>query len=338
MQPACLPAVDRPSTPRPDGRHEHPGRRRRRASIAAALLVSGAFGITACGSDADDNTASTTTAAPPAVSVAKTPVKVAQTERGAVGYRSVGSGPALVMIMGFGSSMEDWQPSFVDDLAKTHRVVIFDNAGIGKSDPLKSTVKMAGMADQTSALIDELGLGKPDVLGWSMGGMVAQSLALRHPDQVSHLVLSATQPGNGEAKVISKKAAKAVAESSAEEFLAALFPDDQKAALKAYSDGLSEYTDRSTVPDGVYGPQRAAINGWIAGDEPDGAKASAATFPVLAAHGKDDIFIPASNTTLLAKLYPNAERQLYDDAGHAFLFQADTGYVSRVNAFLSKDG
>ena len=336
MQPASLPVVDRRSTPAPKTRHEHRGRRRRRASIAAVLLVSGAFGVSACGSDSD-TTASTTTATPPAVSVAKTPVKVAQTERGAVGYRSVGSGPALVMIMGFGSSMEDWQPSFVDDLAKTHRVVIFDNAGIGKSDPLESTVKMAGMADQTSALIDELGLGKPDVLGWSMGGMVAQSLALRHPDQVNHLVLSATQPGNGKAKVIPKKAAKAVAESSAEEFLAALFPDDQKAALKAYADGLSEYTDRSTVPDGVYGPQRAAINGWIAGDEPDGDKASAATLPVLAAHGKDDTFIPASNTTLLAKLYPNAERQLYDDAGHAFLFQADTDYVSRVNTFLSKD-
>ncbi len=317
-----------------EGRRAHGGRGRRRAAVVATALACGAFGVSACGSDSDDKTASTTPAAP-AVSVAKTPVKVAETARGAVGYRSVGSGPPLVLIMGFGSSMEDWQPSFVDDLAKTHRVITFDNAGIGKSKAL-SKITIAGMAEQTSALIDELGLGTPDVLGWSMGGMIAQSLTVRHPEQVKRLVLSAAQPGNGEVKEISEKAAKALATASPEEFLAALFPDDQKVALKAYTDGIAEYTDRSTVADGIYGAQRAAITGWRRGEEPEGDKVTTSNTATLAAAGKEDNFTPASNTELLAKLFPNSELQLYDDAGHAFLFQADTDYVARINTFLAK--
>lgn len=156
--------------------------------------------LAACGSE-DSEPAARTTVTAPVASVAKTSVTVADTKRGAVGYRSVGSGPPLVLVMGFGSSMEDWDPTFVDDLARTRRVVVFDNAGIGKSTALASKkLTISGMADQTSALIDALGLGTPDVLGWSMGGMVAQALAVRHPDQVRRLVLSATQPGTGKAK------------------------------------------------------------------------------------------------------------------------------------------
>jgi pimeloyl-ACP methyl ester carboxylesterase len=314
-----------------------PGRGLARAFIVLMLAPSAALGVAACGSD-DTKPASrsATTATAPAASIATTSVQVAQTKRGAVGYRTVGSGAPLVMIMGFGSSMEDWEPGFVDGLAKKHRVVIFDNAGIGKSKALASKLTISGMADQTSALIQTLGLGKTDVLGWSMGGMVAQALAVRHPDQVRHLVLSATQPGTGKAKEIPEKAAKALANASPEEFLAALYPDDQKAALKLYTDGIARYKVRSTVPGTIYAPQRAAINGWLEGHEPAGKRVGSATVSTLAADGAEDHFNPVFNTRLLAKLFRNSELQIYEDAGHAFLFQPDTNYVTRVNAFLAK--
>jgi pimeloyl-ACP methyl ester carboxylesterase len=109
-------------------------------------------------------------------------VQTAHTKLGTIGYRSYGSGPPLVLIMGYGGTMETWDPRFVDTLAKHYRVVIFDNAGVGDTQALASPLTIDAMADQTSALIDSLGLGKPDVLGWSMGGMIAQALADKTPD------------------------------------------------------------------------------------------------------------------------------------------------------------
>ncbi len=302
------------------------------ASVAAPVLAGGSLGVTACGDDEPSKRGATAPA--PAVSVAKTPVMVADTERGAVGYRSVGSGPALVMIMGFGSSMEDWDPTFVDTLARTHRVVIFDNAGIGKSDPTAAELSISKMADQTSALIEALKLGQADVLGWSMGGMIAQALTARHPDQVRRLVLAATWPGNGEAREDRSKAPPA--DASAEEFIAALYPDNQTAAVKLYNDGLASYAERSTLPDAIYGAQRAAINGWLAGKEVAGKRFEAISVPTLVAGGAEDRLNPIYNTRRLAQLVAGSELKVYDNAGHAFLFQPDTNYVARVNEFLAK--
>jgi pimeloyl-ACP methyl ester carboxylesterase len=78
---------------------------------------------------------------------------------------------------------------------------MFDNSGVGRTQQLPAPLTIDAMADQTSALIDTLGLGRPDVLGWSMGGMIAQALAVLHPAQVRRLVLCATYPGTGAAVV-----------------------------------------------------------------------------------------------------------------------------------------
>jgi pimeloyl-ACP methyl ester carboxylesterase len=295
-------------------------------------MAAASLGVGACGSDDPKPAPRPST---PAASIATTPAQVAKTTRGSIGYRSVGSGSPLVLIMGFGSSMEDWEPAFVDELAQTHRVVIFDNAGIGKSKAVASKLTISGMADRTSALIAALKLGKTDVLGWSMGGMIAQALTVRHPGDVRHLVLSATQPGTGKAHEIPKATAKVLASASPAEFLAALYPDDQKAALKAYVDGIARYKHRSTVPGNLYGLQRAAINGWLAGSEPAGKRVTSVTVATLAADGAEDRFNPVFNTRLLAKLFRNSELEIYKDAGHGFLFQPDTNYVTRVNAFLA---
>jgi pimeloyl-ACP methyl ester carboxylesterase len=90
--------------------------------------------------------------------------------------------------------MEGWDPRLVYALALHHRVVMFDNSGVGRTQELPQPFSIDAMADQTSALITALGLGRPDVLGWSMGGMIAQALAVLHPAQVRRLVLCATYP------------------------------------------------------------------------------------------------------------------------------------------------
>ncbi len=331
MNRACTSNSDRQKPP-VDGPSAHRGGGRRRAGLVALALAAGAAGVAAPAAQTSPHGHSTAPAA--GTSVATAPVKVAQTARGAVGYRSVGKGRPLVLIMGFGSSMEDWAPAFVDGLARTHRVIIFDNAGIGKSKAL-AKISLPGMADQTSALIGALKLGRPDVLGWSMGGMIAQALVVRHPNRVRRLVLAATQPGTGKAKRLSEQQAEANANLDAEGFLAALFPANQKGAVTAYAAGIGQYAVRSTPPDTIYGPQRAAINAWRDGKEPDGRKVTKSRIRTFVAGGTEDTFIPIDNSRQLARLFPRAELRLYRNAGHGFLFQASTRFVGRVNRFLA---
>ncbi|MFZ0664216.1 MAG: alpha/beta hydrolase, partial [Acidimicrobiales bacterium] len=167
------------------------------ALAGAVILLAGCSGGTTSAT-----TTSTTVVVVPVVTsldVIGAPTKVAETAAGAVGYREVGTGTPIVLIMGLGGSIDDWQPSFVATLARGHKVVVLDNAGVGRTASLPAPLSITEMADQTSALISTLGLGRVAVLGWSMGGMIAQALAVLHPAQVSKLVLAATQPGTGHA-------------------------------------------------------------------------------------------------------------------------------------------
>ena len=159
----------------------------------AAVVMVVPVALSACGSAPGK--------APGTASVVSAPVRIAHTRLGDVGYRVVGTGPPLVLIMGYGLTMEDWDPRLVHALAPHNRVVMFDNSGVGDTQELPPPYTIDAMAGQASALIDTLGLGRPDVLGWSMGGMIAQALAVLHPAQVRRLVLCATYPGTGAAVV-----------------------------------------------------------------------------------------------------------------------------------------
>ena len=125
--------------------------------------------------------------------------------------------------MGYGGTMETWDPRLVNALAQRYRVVIFDNAGLGGTAALPAPLSIDAMANQTSALITALGLHRPDVLGWSMGTMIAQALAVLHPDQVNRLVLGAGYPGNGTAVRPPQQAINAL-NTGGQRALAVLFP------------------------------------------------------------------------------------------------------------------
>ena len=210
-----------------------PNPRASRRGIALVAVVM-SVALAACGSSPGKPTA------PTSASVVLAQVQVAHPKLGAVGYRVVGSGPPLVLIMGYSGTMEDWDPRFVDALARHYRVVIYDNAGVGRTQPLPTPLTIDAMADQTSALISTLGLGRANVLGWSMGGMIAQALALRHPAQVRRLVLCATFPGTGTVPP-SLAAIRAILSGVPQEVGADLFPADQSMAYEALAAGISSY-------------------------------------------------------------------------------------------------
>jgi pimeloyl-ACP methyl ester carboxylesterase len=271
---------------------------------------------------------------PDGISIASAPVRTARTTLGTVAYRTVGSGPPLVMITGYSATMESWDRRFVNALAQHYRVVIFDNAGIGPTRALTAPLSIDEMADQTSALITALGLERPDILGWSMGSMIAQALAILHPDQVSHLILCASYPGDGTAARPSQQAIKALTSGNQQQGLADLFPVGQTAARNTYLAAISSYPPAPGAPAATVTAQAHAVDQWWAGLDPAGQHAATITVPTLIADGTSDRLDPLANSHALADLIPGARLMLYPDAGHAFLFQDQAAFISVIESFL----
>jgi pimeloyl-ACP methyl ester carboxylesterase len=261
-------------------------------------------------------------------------VRTAHTRLGTVGYRSFGSGPALLLITGYGGTMESWDPRFVDALAKHHRVVIFDNAGIGATQALPAPLTIDAMADQTGALIDALGLEKADVLGWSMGGMIAQALAVRHPTQVRRLVLCATFPGTGRVAQPSQAKINALSSTNPKTVAADLFPANQTAAANAFGAAIAGYPNAAAASATITLAQAHAVTQWWHDGDPAGARTPKISARTLVADGTEDQLDPVANSHALAKLIPGARLVLYPDAGHAFLFQDQTAFIPVIESFL----
>jgi pimeloyl-ACP methyl ester carboxylesterase len=271
----------------------------------------------------------------PSASVVNAPTKIAHTAVGPVGYREVGTGSPVLLIMGLSGSMDDWQPAFVAGLATDHTVVVFDNAGVGQTAALSPPLSITAMANQASALISALGLGRTAVLGWSMGGMIAQALAVLHPAKVSRLVLAATQPGTGHALPVPAAAAAAVVSPDPSTVLSVLFPPDQAAAERIYTIGILRYPNFYQASRAVTSAQGLAVQQWIAGNDPAGRQLAQLRLPTLVADGTEDQLDPVANDRLLADTIPAAKLILYPDAGHAFLFQDLASFLHAVQQFLA---
>jgi pimeloyl-ACP methyl ester carboxylesterase len=265
-----------------------------------------------------------------APSVVSSPVRIAHTSLGAVGYRIAGSGPPLVMIMGYPGTMEYWDPTLVDALARHYRVVVFDNAGLGATERLPGQLTIDAMARQTGALITTLRLSRPDVLGWSMGGMIAQALAVLDPSQVGRLVLCATFPGTG-AIVPS---ATVAALTRPREWETVLFPANQAKAYHAFTAAISDYPPAAAPSAAVMAAQRHAVIQWWNGEDSAGRRIAAISAPTLIADGAADWVDPAANAHTFVRLIPDARLVLYPDAAHAFLFQDGPQFAAVVDSFL----
>ena len=288
--------------------------RRGGALVLVATLTAAA--LSSCGSSPPKD-------APGTAPVVSAPVRVAHTADGTVGYRVVGTGPPLVLIMGYGLTMEGWDPRLVHALAAHHEVVMFDNSGIGKTRQLPVPSSIDDLAGQTSALIAALGLGRPEVLGWSMGGTVAQALAVLHPAQVSRLILCATFPGNGEA----------LAPHPPGQDLRSDWPGDQGGAYSAYQAAVAEYPATTRPPGLATGQEASALSDWDAGIDVAGRDTGRIDVPTLIADGAEDELVPVTDDHVLASLISGSQLKLYPDAGHAFLFQDWSSFAALVNSF-----
>ena len=230
--------------------------------------------------------------------------------------------------------MEGWDRRFVDALAQHHRVVTFDNAGIGGTAALPAPLRSTRWPDQTSALIGTLGLGPPDVLGWSMGSMIAQALAVLHPDQVRRLDPVRQLPGQRTAIRPSQQAIERVQQRQSAKGHGRSVPRRQTAAQNTYLAAISSYPAAPRRPRGTVTAQGHAVDQWWAGTDPAGQQAANIAVPTLIADGTADQLDPLANSHTLANLIPSAKLTLYPDAGHAFLFQDQTAFVPLIESFL----
>jgi pimeloyl-ACP methyl ester carboxylesterase len=258
-------------------------------------------------------------------------------------YRRFGSpaGTPLVMLQHFRGNLDNWDPALVDALAGEREVILVDYPGVGSStgDP-SSTI--GETARRMIAFIAALGLDQIDLLGFSIGGFVAQEIALVRPTLVRRLVLAATGPKGAPGMHGWREdiAAAARGESKPENLLYIMFAHTEASQAKG-KEFLGRFMERqegrdAPTSDAVRDAQYDAIVEWGIPDHAALQRLTGIESPTLVIQGDGDLMIPTKLSHLMAGLIPDARIRIYPDAAHGFLFQYPTEVAADVNAFLAR--
>jgi pimeloyl-ACP methyl ester carboxylesterase len=256
-------------------------------------------------------------------------------------YRRFGRPGALplVLLQHFRGNLDNWDPALTDALAAEREVVLVDYAGVGDSSgPPPGSVDE--MARQVIAFTTALGFDRIDLLGFSIGGFVAQEIALVRPALVHRLVLAATGPKGapGMHGWRADIAAAAHGESKPENLLYIMFAhsDSSQAKGREFLGRFLQRQDGRDAPtsDAARDAQYDAIVEWGIPDVSALQRLTGIAAPTLVLQGDTDLMIPTKLSYLLAGLIPDAEVRIYPDAAHGFLFQYPAEVAMAVNLFL----
>jgi pimeloyl-ACP methyl ester carboxylesterase len=233
--------------------------------------------------------------------------------------------------------MDCWDPAVTDGLAGNHEVILFNNAGVSSSSGRVPT-SFQEMGANAIAFIKALGLTKVDVLGFSIGGMVAQEIAIQAPDLVRRLILVGTGP-RGADMATSRSAEIFAATYDSPEYLwlAVHFspsPSSQAAGLAFLERKLSRDDRDPEVSGEAAYAQREAIGKYIAPAERVFDHLKNIRQPTLIVQGSNDVIIPTVNSYILQQNLPNAQLILYPDANHGSFYQYPELFVSQADQFL----
>jgi pimeloyl-ACP methyl ester carboxylesterase len=260
-------------------------------------------------------------------------------------YRRFGS-PAelpLVMLQHFRGNLDNWDPALTDALAAEREVILVDYPGVGSSTGEPSNT-IASTARRMIAFADALGLAEIDLLGFSIGGFVAQEIALVRPTLVRRLVLAATGPKGapGMHGWRDDIAAAARGESKPENLLYIMFAHTEPSQAKGMK-FLGRFIERqegrdAPTSDAARDAQYDAIVEWGIPDHAALQRLTGIKSPTLVIQGDGDLMIPTRFSHLMAGLIPDARIRIYPDSAHGFLFQYPDEVAAEVNAFLAGDG
>ena len=245
---------------------------------------------------------------------------------------------------GFGATSADWDPWFIDRLASSNELILLNNRGIGGSTDDGQPFDIAKLADDAAHVIEALGFEHVSLLGWSMGGFIAQTLAVQHRARVDKLVdklvLLSTDPGGIEADLAAPDVwfelidTSGTPDEQAQRLLFLLFPNDvAESFYREFGDVVAAV--RAQLPVELLNRQSAAMDTWHRNGV--ASQLREIRVPVLIATGTEDIVIPASNALRLVNAIPGAWLAQFPHGGHAFMAQYPRALADLINSFLAVD-
>ncbi len=257
-------------------------------------------------------------------------------------YRQLGpdSDVPVIFLNHLGAVLDNWDPRVVDGIAARQRVITFDNRGIGSSQG-STPDSVEAMARDAVCFIRALGFEQVDLLGFSLGGFIAQVIAQNEPQLVRKIVLAGTGPAGGKGidKVTSitirDMVRGALTLKDPKHYLFFTRTANGRTAARQFMDRLKERTESRDTPISVraFRTQLKAIHAWGLQKPSD---LTSIRQPVLVANGDHDRMVPSSNSVDLARRLPNARLALYADAGHGGVFQYHEEFVKEVLEFLER--
>ena len=275
------------------------------------------------------------------------PTQFLQANDHSYAYRRFGSGPGLPLLclQHFTGTLDNWDPAVTDPLASGREVILFDNAGVGRSTgDVPATI--AGMSGHAMAFLDGLGVKTCDVIGYSLGGMVALQMVQDRPSIFRRLILVGTAPRGGEDIMHLEKPslAKRIQDPTNRGYdvLKKIFFTSSPASQASSEAFIRRLAQRKDDLDPASGPkvasaQTAAFREWEGFNGQRFADLRMIRHPTLVVNGVHDEMIPVSNSYRLSENLPNAVLLTYPDAGHGSLFQYPESFTRHAAAFLSSD-
>jgi 3-oxoadipate enol-lactonase len=254
-----------------------------------------------------------------------------------IAWTAIGDGPPLLLLNGYAATGADWDPVFLGGLAAHFRVICPDNIGLGRST-LAEGEKVggaAGMSADAVALLDGLGIERAAVVGWSMGGFVAQSLVRQAPERVGALGLISTHTGGADCVDCAPEVFRQLIDHSgtpreqATRLLALLFPPDRAAeADERFGDLVA--ADRALLPEPVLFMQEEALAEWHGRPSPLSVLDPAV--PTAIVHGGSDTVVPPANAEVLARFHPGASMTVLPGCAHAPMAQEPAAVAEAIIA------
>jgi len=255
-------------------------------------------------------------------------------------YRQLGpsTGVPVVFLTHLAAVLDNWDPRALDGIAAKHRVVTFDNRGVGASSGATPT-SIEEMARDAVTFIGALGLDQVDLFGFSMGGMIAQVIAQQQPQLVRKMIIAGTGPAGGEGidkvtRITYLDTARGLlTRQDPKQFLFFTRTPNGRRAGKEFLARLQERTyDRDkAISVRSFRAQLKAIHRW---GQQKPADLASIHQPVLVMNGDNDKMVPTKNTVDLDRRLPNSQLVVYPDAGHGGVFQFHEDFVKRTLEFL----
>ena len=238
-------------------------------------------------------------------------------------YERAGSGPPLLLIMGMSGTMRHWGEPLLDDLRRDFDTIVYDHRDIGESSRTGEPFTIAALAEDAARLLEALELESAHVMGISMGGMVAQELALAHPKRVRTLLLGCTYCG-GEGSALAgedvlRRLAEGMSSGDRERAIRTAWEVNVSEGFAADEDAYARFLAagvRYGVPVPIIMEQMRAI----AGHDTSGRLADLRP-PALVVHGTADQMLPVENGRMIAELIPGARLEIFEDVGHLFFWE-----------------